>query len=265
MNWKVPPAGFLGSEVDSVCEAIMEANADWFSLAKSTNLLTMRIVQEALDTVHTTSWAPEAVAVRLLLRAAGVYQGALLMTQRGMHVEGRIMARSLLEVSFSVGALTTAQSKYIQMLQDDHLKSRRQRFQTLQKQGLAKTAVERKALQEAIENLSKSLELISPKVLAAMGPLEFQYYAYQCLSDESSHVSASSLEHHVNAYEGRAYWDYKIGAGAPSEIATTLFYVLYAMHPILIGAAEVLKLEHYSDELSDLLTHFESLPKNYLS
>lgn len=105
MSWNVPPAGFLGSELDSACEAIVEANADWFSLAKTTNLLTMRIVQEALDTVHESSWSAEAIAVRLLLRAAGVFQGALLMAQRGMHVEGRIMARSLLEVSFSVGAL----------------------------------------------------------------------------------------------------------------------------------------------------------------
>lgn len=263
MNWKVPPAGFLGSELDSACEAIMEANSDWFSLAKSTNLLTMRIVQEALDNVHATSWSAEAIAVRLLLRAAGVYQGALLLAQRGMHVEGRIMARSLLEVSFSVGALTSVQSKYIQMLRDDHLKSRRNRFQTLQNQGHAKTPAERKALKEAIESLSKSLELISPKILASMSPLEFQYYAYQCLSDESSHVSASSLEHHVNAYEERAYWEYKIGAGPPSEIAKTLFYVLYAMHPILIGVAEVLKFDQYNDEFNRILISFDELPKSY--
>lgn len=263
MNWKVPPAGFLGSELDSACEAIVEANADWFSLAKNTNLLTMRIVQAALDKVHATSWSAEAIAVRLLLRAAGVYQGALLMAQRGMHVEGRIMARSLLEVSFSVGALTSVQEKYIQMLKDDHLKSRRNRFQTLQNQGHAKSPAERKALQEAIESLSKSLELISPKILASMSPLEFQYYAYQCLSDESSHVSASSLEHHVNAYEERAYWEYKIGAGPPSEIAKTLFYVLYAMHPILIGVTEVLKFEQYNEEFNKILTDFDSLPKNY--
>jgi hypothetical protein len=263
MNWKVPPAGFLGSELDSACEAIVEANADWFSLAKSTNLLTMRIMQEALDKVHATSWSAEAIAVRLLLRAAGIYQGALLMAQRGMHVEGRIMARSLLEVSFSVGALTSAQSKYIQMLRDDHLKSRRNRFQTLQNQGHAKTPGERKALQEAIESLSKSLDLISPKTLASMSPLEFQYYAYQCLSDESSHVSASSLEHHVNAYEERAYWEYKIGAGPPSEIAKTLFYALYAMNPILIGVAEVLKFEQYNDDFNKILTDFDALPKNY--
>ena len=264
MTWTVPPAGFLGREIDLACDEITEANADWFALAKSTNLLTMRIVQEALDTIQSTLWSAEAIAVRLLLRAAGVYQGALLMTQRGMHVEGRIMARSLLEISFSVGALTTDQSKYIQMLRDDHLKSRRNRFQTLQKQGHAKSTAERKALQDAIESLSKSLDLISPKILASMSPLQFQYYAYQCLSDESSHVSASSLEHHVNAHEQRAYWEYKIGAGPPSEIAKTLLYLLYAMHPILIGLVEVLKFEQYNDELNTILTQFDALPKNYL-
>ncbi|KQM56036.1 hypothetical protein ASE80_02935 [Pseudomonas sp. Leaf15] len=223
----------------------------------------MRIVQEALDKIHANSWSAEAIAVRLLLPAAGVYQGALLMAQRGMHVEGRIMARSLLEVSFSVGALTSAQSKYIQMLRDDHLKSRRNRIQTLLNQDHAKTPAERKVLQEALESLSKSLELISPKILASMSPLEFQYYSYQCLSDESSHVSASSLEHHVNAYEERVYWEYKIGAGPPAEIAKTLFYVLYAMHPILIGVAEVLKFEKYNDKFNKILTDFDALPKSY--
>jgi hypothetical protein len=260
MDVKVPAAGFLSSEIDDTRPAIMEANAMSFALSKDANLLMMKIVQEALDSVHTTSWDPKAVVVRLLLRATGAFQGAMLLAERGMYVEGRIMARTLLEVSFSIGALSEAESTFMQMLRDDHFKSRRQRFVTLQKLGYAKTDSDRKLLLSAINALDKSLDLISPKTVSALGPLEFQYLAYQQLSDDSAHVSAASLDHYVEPFEERVYWSYKCGCGTPSEIEVTLYYILYALVPILVGAAELLEFEHFADELASLLQRFEALP-----
>lgn len=128
MQWELPLAGFLSSEADELVPIILQANERFFALAKDVNQLIMAMVQESLNTVHTSSMADDAVLVRLLMRAAGFYQGALLMAERGMYVECRAMARSVIEVSLAVAAMGGDKATFMQMLRDDHLKSRRNRY-----------------------------------------------------------------------------------------------------------------------------------------
>ncbi|WP_070096013.1 hypothetical protein [Pseudomonas sp. NBRC 111139] len=99
----------------------------------------------------------------------------------------------MIEVSLAVSAMDGDRDKFMQMLRDDHLKSRRNRYQTLLTQSTEPEA--RKALQAAIGQLEKSLSIISPKALATLGPLEASYFVYQVLCDNAGHVSASSLDH----------------------------------------------------------------------
>ena len=81
-------------------------------------------------------------------------------------------------------------AKFIQMLRDDHLKSRRNRYLTLHDHSTDPKT--RKTLQTAIGQLEKSLSIMSPKAVAALGPLESAYFTYQVLSDDAGHVSATS-------------------------------------------------------------------------
>jgi len=223
MEWNIPKAGFLSSEVEDAVPAILGANHELFGLARDANHLIMAIVQETVNTVHTSSMSEEAVLVRLLMRAAGFYQGALLMAERGMFVECRAMARSVIEVSLAVSAMDGDKDTFIQMIRDDHMKSRRNRYQTLLAQSTEPKV--RKALHAAIGQLEKSLNIISPKALAALGPLEASYFVYQVLSDNAAHVSASSLDHYIAPHEDRKYWEYKVGAGAPGSCLSLLLFI----------------------------------------
>lgn len=263
MEWKLPEAGFLSSDVEDAVPAILQANDELFGFARDVNHLIMAIAQDAVNTVHTSSMSEEAVLVRLLMRAAGFYQGALLMAERGMFVECRAMARSVIEVSLAVSAMDGDKGTFIQMLRDDHLKSRRNRYQTLHTQSTDPEA--RKALQAAIGQLEKSLSLISPKALAALGPLEASYFVYQVLSDNAGHVSASSLDHYIEPQEGRKYWDYKIGAGAPDEVAASLYYCLYGAIPVVVGAADLLNLEQFAAQIHDVVDRFDRTPAPLLA
>lgn len=255
MQWELPLAGFLSSEVEESVPAILQANEELFVLAKDVNHLIMAIAQEALNTVHTSSMEDGAVLVRLLMRAAGFYQGALLMAERGMYVECRAMARSVIEVSLAVAAIDGDKATFIQMLRDDYLKSRRNRYQTLLAHSTDPKA--RKALQAAIGQLEKSLSLMSPKALAALGPLEAAYFMYQVLSDNAGHVSSSSLDHFIEPHEGRKYWNYKVGAGGPDEIAASLYYCLYGAVPVAVGVVDLLKLEQFAMQIHELVDRFD--------
>ncbi|WP_137983601.1 DUF5677 domain-containing protein [Pseudomonas viridiflava] len=258
MQWELPLAGFLSSEVDDAVPVILQANEELFALAKDVNHLIMAIAQEALNTVHTGSMEDRAVLVRLLMRAAGFYQGALLLAERGMYVECRSMARSVIEVSLAVAAVDGDKGAFMKMLRDDHLKSRRNRYRTLLDHSTDPKA--RKALQTAIDQLEKSLSIMSPKAVAALGPLEAAYFAYQVLSDNAGHVSASSLDHFIEPHEGRKYWDYKVGAGTPDEIAASLYYCLYGAIPVAVGVANMLNLEQFSEQIHELVDRFDKAP-----
>ncbi|WP_095159891.1 DUF5677 domain-containing protein [Pseudomonas sp. Irchel 3E13] len=261
MQWKLPLAGFLSSEIDDAAALIREANQELFGLAKDVNLLIMAMAQEALNTVHTSSMDEEAVLVRLLMRAAGFYQGALLMAERGMYVECRAMARSVIEVSLAVAAMDGDKDKFMQMLRDDHLKSRRNRYQTLF--GHSKDPEARQALKVAMDQLEASLKLMSPKAVAALGSLESSYFTYQVLSDDAGHVSASSLDHFIEPQEGRKYWSYKVGAGAPDEVGLSLSYCLYGAIPVAVGIANLLKLDQFASQVQELVERFERLSPKY--
>jgi hypothetical protein len=192
------------------------------------------------------------------MRAAGFYQGALLMAERGMYVECRAMARSVIEVSLAVAAMDGDKAKFMQMIRDDHLKSRRNRYMTLQEHIDDPKA--RRALLTAIGKLEKSLSIMSPKAVAALGPLEAAYYHYQVLSDNAGHVSATSLDHFIEPHEGRKYWNYRIGAGAPEEIAASLSYCLYGAIPVAVGVADLLDLEQFAKHIREVVERFDKAP-----
>ncbi|MES3708736.1 hypothetical protein QC590_10880 [Pseudomonas putida] len=255
MECNLPKAGFLSSDIDKAIPGILQANNELFLLTKDVNHLIMAIAQEAVNTVHTSSMSEEAVLVRLLMRAAGFYQGALLMAERGMFVECRAMARSVIEVSLAVSAMDGDKDTFIQMIRDDHMKSRRNRYQTLLAQSTEPKV--RKALHAAIGQLEKSLNIISPKALAALGPLEASYFVYQVLSDNAAHVSASSLDHYIAPHEDRKYWEYKVGAGAPEEVAASLYYCLYGAIPVAVGVADLLKLKQFAAQIHELVDRFD--------
>ena len=58
----------------------------------------------------------EAVTVRLLMRSSRLFQSVVLMAERGMVVQARTLARSIVEDSFVAGALTTKPDEVFKML-----------------------------------------------------------------------------------------------------------------------------------------------------
>ena len=94
--------GFLSAGITNGIANLRAEDADWFKIAEDVNAALMRTVKAAAAAVQTTSMTPEAVAVRVLLRSCGTLQGVILVTERGMVAEGRMLARSLVENAFDV-------------------------------------------------------------------------------------------------------------------------------------------------------------------
>ncbi len=92
--------GFLSAGIANGIANLRAEEADWFKIAEDVNAALMRTAKAATAAVKTTSMTPEAVAVRVLLRSCGTLQGVILLTERGMVAEGRMLARNLIERAF---------------------------------------------------------------------------------------------------------------------------------------------------------------------
>ena len=252
--------GFLSVGVTNGIVSLRAENADWFKLAEDTNAALMRTAIAATSTVKTTSMAPEAVAVRVLLRSCGTFQGVILLTERGMVAEGRTLARSLIENAFCITALLVNPAATIEMLKADSDASHRNQGKFVLAEQLVAAGAKRDKLQATIDAIDKKAEIMSPKKVAALGPLQRQYIFYQRLSDDAAHPSARSLHRHMLTDASRSGWIYKSGAGQQGENAATLHSAILAAIPIGVCITEMLKDTEGNAVFSELADRLQAMP-----
>jgi hypothetical protein len=253
--------GFLGAGITNGIGSVRAENTDWFKLAEDTNAALMRTAIAATSAVKTTSMAPEAVAVRVLLRSCGTLQGVILLTERGMVAEGRTLARSLIENVICIAALLAEPAPFLKMLKVDADASRRQQGKFVLAEQLIASGARRKKLQATIDTIDKKAEIMSPKKVAALGPLTQQYLFYQRLSDDAAHPSSKSLHRYMVTDASRSGWKgYKSGAGDQGENAATLHSAILAALPIGVGITQMLKDKYGNAEFGQLADRFQAMP-----
>ena len=163
--------GFLSSGITDSIAGLRSENSEWFNLTFDMNSALTRLATEAMGLIRTTLMSPEAIAVRLLLRACGTIQGVILLTERGMVTEGRTLTRNLLETAFCVAALTVDPSEFVRKLEEDHSASKLLQNKFIVAQGFPIEGFTRDELQAAIVTMDKGSNL-GPKKLAEGGPLK---------------------------------------------------------------------------------------------
>ncbi len=230
----------------------------WIALALDTHAALASAANAASPPpVGLAIWSPQAVAVRLLMRACGNLEAVVVLIQQGLVGEARTLARSLLENAFAVAALVAKPADYVDLLKADAEHSRRNQGNFILKH-LPNSGGDRNHLQQAIDGIDKSLKLIKQKDLALDGPLAGQYLWYQRLSDDAAHVSARSLERHVARANGG--WRYRCEPGTPEENASTLHYAVLAALGVGIGVGEVLGASASNAALAKLSERFRAMP-----
>lgn len=255
--------GFLGEHMAGQIGDIRRAHIDWFTLADELNEVLQQTARHAVEANRGDNFAPHTVATRLLLRSCGTYQGAVLMSERGMITEAQTLARSLLENAFCLAAIHDKPKEFIALLRADAEAARRMQGQFVIANGLnaGSDAETQKQLQEVVTAISKSLNLLSPKKVAAMGPFLRQYLAYQKLSNDAAHPTATSLHRFMATTADRSAWIYRWGPGKDEEIAFTIFQAVGAAISIGVAFTGLTNDREHNDMLSPLADRFVAIPK----
>ena len=120
---KIEEEGFLSAESESGRIYLIDKYGDFFNFGKNINKLCMSfLVQIKVD------WEDDhkLVIQAMYMRTVEMFQGIYLMLERGMMPEAKILARSMLEVTFMLVALQKKPAlldNYKDKHEDSHLKA----------------------------------------------------------------------------------------------------------------------------------------------
>src|ERR1700704_180996 len=119
--------GFLSTDLQVRMDDIRGRHSDWFSHAESLNRFAQRVATSQREMSSERGLGDDRVlALLLFYRALNNFQGTVLMSERGMIVEARTLARSCLESAICLAAIKADPEHWRVMLKDE-LASKRAR------------------------------------------------------------------------------------------------------------------------------------------
>lgn len=253
--------GFLAPAVQELAAIVRKQLPDWFAFADELSSTLQGIIfrTSTAAAVDQKSFEPRPVAHAVLLRGVGNFQGSILMAERGMVTQARILARSVLEDAFCMAALQENPGVFLEHLRNDHNLARKSQAKAILKFADS-TKYDAAALEQAIADIPK-LKNLGVDGLAQLGALASQYLAYKVLSNDGAHPSAKSLERHMNFSEDRKTWaGFWVGPGRSRDIVEALNFACLAALPLGIGYTQVLDDGVGNTALRPLVDRYEGLP-----
>ncbi len=196
--------GFLSEAIDFMLPTLREMHAPWFDFAERTNQLGQRIMNSAETAcVGRTTHDPVSLVTRLLIRSLSTFQGAVILTERGMAIEALTLVRGLYENALWLGFLMRSPVEAVDALILDELRGRRGRDKALLAQ-FARSGWPDHVLKARLEarvvvadQALKGKPRLRVEDIAEKGDFGDFYTYFKQLSGGSAHPSFYSLSKHL--------------------------------------------------------------------
>lgn len=254
--------GYLAEIMGVFTRNLRIKHAAWFSLVDDANETLQGIAVESMEQYSGLLLADKKVlATLLLLRSLGLFQGSLMLVERGMIVEARVLMRALLETSFCLGAVHDDAQAFVNKFSSDHEKSRRQQAEAaIQFGSLDPSSEQFKALTDTINAISKSEKFLNMSELAKEGPLSRLFLLYKVMSNDSAHCSVTSaLNHYDRGDQVDRSAGYILGPGGTDQAELNLDNLVLIATSIGIGFTNIVGDAEGNRQISDICERYEAL------
>lgn len=220
--------GFLDKDIETWIEKYRTEHSGFFELANDAN----QLFQKAMLELDAHNQVPQEIIVAsLYMRALSSYQGVILMAERGMIPEARVLTRSLLEVIFTLCAIIKNKDLTAIYIDEDKRKKLKflNKFRQLHNGNLPKD-IDSNEIHKLEKELKVEIEKDNIKIRKTeewakdAGLHDWYLTAYAVLSD-SVHIKVSDLERHVVADENDVIKEFKWGpsdAGIQEVLLTSI-------------------------------------------
>ena len=249
---------FLSADIQAWIRKHRIENQAWFALAEDLS----RIGQRQLALLNVPATDNQAFLTALLfMRGLSGFQGAIVLAERGMTQEARILTRGCFETVFCLGAVRRDPAFADAFIRDDA--SRRQKLARVllkDSSGLGAGHIEK--LTGFLDGLaesglqSESLQIARAAELAGLTGIYDTYY--RGLSNDAAHPSVVALNHHVDADENGLIKGLRWGPNVPDVEDTIMAACTAAVHTIYL-AKEMLNQEDISTGLDRCWEEYKRL------
>ena len=197
---KIEIDGFLSEESEGGRKNYRENYKDVFDLAKEINKFSMAFLQKLK-----VDWKNnhKLIIHTLCLRIIEHFQGTVLMLERGMMTQAKVLTRAMLEIVFILVALQKNPDLlkcYLDQHEDGRKKALKAALQFKNKDLRAsakKHHLEKHYVPQINSLKGKELNPLAPKQWAKEADLEDFYNLYYVLYSNSIHSNLSALDDHV--------------------------------------------------------------------
>lgn len=252
--------GFLSVAVTAIIPTIRDLSGELFDLAERASNAFQSLTMRGADKPQTTAADPRVVALLLALRSASACQGAILMAERGMCVEARLLVRSVIENAICLGALHVEPETFMKLLWGDDEASRKAQANLILEHGLAQSE-EKAKLEDLIAKIEKVRNL-SIKDVAALSPYRRLYFGYRVLSNDSCHPSAKSLSRYITSLPDGSGWSgFNVGPSLPEEVDDCLLQLVHAVTAAGVAVTQIIEDNDGNLAIAQISSELEALMK----
>lgn len=260
---KIEFDGFLSDESEEGKKHFYHKYIDVFEFVKEINRFSMELMQNLKVDLNDNH---KLITITLHLRINENFQGTILMLERGMMPQAKVLTRAMLETVFTLVALQK-KPELLQNYFDQHEEGKKRNLKAalqFQDEHLRASAKKHKLEQHYIDQKKslkgKVINPLSPKQWAIEAGLEDFYNLYYTLYSNPTHSNLSALNDHVDESEAEINL-----AFGPSD---KYFYeVFQCCVYILINAMNSSALSQGQDiskQLDPFVEKLKKLDKKYL-
>lgn len=255
--------GFLTPAMDDVVRYIRAQNEAWLSLARDYNRLAQRIYIESTELLREKSTLdPIPMGLQLVPRALSGFQGSVVVTERGMTIDAKILARGIYETAFWIGYLTTHPDQATQQLRRETLNGEIGLFKASLRTGAARAAGTEKEVEARLDEMQRLCASL-PKApvlerIAELGGFGPAYIHYKELSGSAAHVSLKSTLGYLGRDEDGGFTGHVIGPDFEGA-AEAIYLAIYGLMTAIEALRRLTGHTAHDEEFRDLIDRFERL------
>ncbi len=175
--------GFLSTAMLEYSQQCRKQYAEWFTLCESINKFSIAITSK---TAYHSDNRQECLAAALFLRALSIFEGTIILIERGMLNEAKILLRTLMEALFALRAITM-HAEVAEEFYQSHLIAKRRALCKFRKSSLNLAGSQDRDLTERIKELdrlidTKRIDTTTEYLAKKAGLYDFYTTAYTVLS-----------------------------------------------------------------------------------
>ncbi|HHN2208083.1 DUF5677 domain-containing protein [Pseudomonas aeruginosa] len=247
--------GFLAPNFEKIEQFVKDLLGEQLVLLRDMNILALEMVESGAELSQgQTSMSPIVISTLAMLRSLENFQAGIILLERGMSVEPKILARCIYENAFCIGAAFKNPIEFSKILKDDNGAAKLAQAKLLMKQEHSMSQITsdkvRKFIDEA-KPLQKQATINIAKIAESSGFGEFYLY-YRVLSGEAMHLSADSLLRHIFTNEENSWSGFNSALINENELIDSAFYLSNSTMCAILAYNDFINKEPINEKISEI-------------